>query len=78
MHGSTPELFRDWLDRCFRRAKENAAAHCPFVFINAWNEWAEGAYLEPDRRFGYAYLSAVATTIQAHSGPQVAVSDVEP
>jgi len=68
MHGSTPDLFRDWLDRCFLRAKENAAAHCPFVFINAWNEWAEGAYLEPDRRFGYAYLSVVAETIRAHGG----------
>ena len=67
MHGSTPALFRDWLDRCFHRAKRNVDAHCPFVFINAWNEWAEGAYLEPDRRFGYAYLSAVARTIQDHS-----------
>ena len=67
MHGSTPELFRDWLDRCFLRARRNAAAHCPFVFINAWNEWAEAAYLEPDLRFGYAYLSAVSDCIETHS-----------
>ena len=56
--GSTPELFGRWASASLRRARDESA---PLVFVNAWNEWAEGAHLEPDLKFGRAYLEALAT-----------------
>lgn len=55
MHGSTPELYETWLRAALERAEPDGV-----VLINAWNEWAEGAYLEPDLRHGDAYLKATA------------------
>ena len=60
--GSSPDLYSDWLRSACRDALAHAADK-PFVFINAWNEWAEGAHLEPDRAHGYAYLQATADAL---------------
>ena len=54
--GATPDMYGKWLNAAGQFAVDHFSKDERIVFINAWNEWAEGAYLEPDRRFGYAYL----------------------
>lgn len=49
---STPDLYKEWLEAEMRRFKPFSTEENLF-FINAWNEWAEGAHLEPDRKWGY-------------------------
>lgn len=56
IEGATPEKFGKYLKEQIIRARKNRV---PFVFINAWNEWAEGAYLEPDKRFKFQYLQEI-------------------
>jgi hypothetical protein len=60
--GSTPESFRRVLARVAGGVL-NKDPEERVVFINAWNEWAEGMYLEPDAKFGHGWLEAVASVI---------------
>ena len=56
-YGSTPHKYGRWLYAASEQALSASSLEKRIVFINAWNEWAEGAYLEPDRHFGFAYLA---------------------
>ncbi|MBI2720079.1 MAG: glycoside hydrolase family 99-like domain-containing protein [Rhizobiales bacterium] len=62
-HGSTPRKYEDWLRRMSCFARQHPFHGEPMVFVNAWNEWAEAAYLEPDLHFGAAYLNATARAL---------------
>lgn len=53
--GSTPELYKNWLTHICENAQTYSEEE-NFMFINAWNEWAEGNHLEPDQKWGKQYL----------------------
>jgi len=55
---STPENYERWLNRATQRTLQERQPSQRMLFINAWNEWAEGCHLEPDRKYGSAYLEA--------------------
>lgn len=63
-HNSSPELYEKWLGYAVDYTMNNKELDGKFVFINAWNEWGEGAYLEPDKKYGYAYLQATRNVIE--------------
>ncbi|HVV32351.1 MAG TPA: glycoside hydrolase family 99-like domain-containing protein, partial [Vitreimonas sp.] len=68
---STPELFEAWLRSAGKRALEQWP-DTPLVFINSWNEWGEGAHLEPDRLTGRRYLESVRRVASADPRPALA------
>jgi glycosyltransferase involved in cell wall biosynthesis len=55
---SSPRCYQTWLRRVTAQTMALAEAQEPLIFVNAWNEWAEGAILEPDVHHGCAFLEA--------------------
>lgn len=63
IQGSTPQKYETWLSALIEKAQKETFFGEPIVCINAWNEWCEGAYLEPDLHYGSAYLNATARAV---------------
>ena len=69
---ASPRGYRDWLRHAITTAQRRFPSQ-PLVFVNAWNEWAEGAVLEPDTRLGHAWLEATRTALHP-----VSIADTRP
>jgi hypothetical protein len=72
--GASPERFEYWFSRLLDSMPERGLPE-DFIWVNAWNEWAEGAYLEPDERHGFGYLEAIQRQLQRRNPPQPAVGE---
>jgi hypothetical protein len=64
-----PTVYTLWLARTIARAIKRHPVAERFVFINAWNEWAEGTYLEPDATYGDQFLRATQSTLECSDSP---------
>lgn len=59
--GFSIEKFGEYMRRLVKRAEKEKK---PMIFINAWNEWGEGAFLEPDEKYGYQKLEAIRKALE--------------
>jgi Glycosyltransferase WbsX len=67
LHGATPDLYAEHLREAVGLVADRAPDH-RVVFVKSWNEWAETNYLEPDLRWGKAYLEKTLNGITASDG----------
>jgi lipopolysaccharide biosynthesis protein len=76
-HGFSLMRFKQWLSAACSNVHRSPKykADEKIVFINAWNEWAEGTHLEPDRKYGYGYLQATYDVLSAYDRQLVARTD---
>lgn len=71
---SNPEIYELWLRGVIEKTQQIYTGDEQLVFINAWNEWAEGTYLEPDVKYGHGYLSATSKVLNEAYSLQTAIN----
>ncbi|WP_313731296.1 glycoside hydrolase family 99-like domain-containing protein [Pseudomonas sp.] len=65
--GCTPMRYRSWIKQILEQEDSHNPNNESLLFINAWNEWAEGTTLEPDQQYGRAYLEATKSVVQNYN-----------
>lgn len=61
-YGSTPDRFKVAAEKAVQCVEQRDMDH-RLIFLNAWNEWGEGAYMEPDIQFGHGYIDVLAEVL---------------
>jgi len=68
---SSPDRYSKWFEYLLYNTRKYKKGDEKIIFVNAWNEWAEGAYLEPDSRYGYAYLDKTYHTLKKNDKTKI-------
>ena len=76
-HNFSVDYYERWLAKVIKRTIQKYPDEEQLVFINAWNEWAEGTYLEPDQKYGLEYLEATKRAIAAGQSWGTLLADLE-
>lgn len=63
---ANPQEYSKWLTGIIDYTTNYNDAEYQYIFINAWNEWAEGTHLEPDEKYGRAYLQATRESLNSN------------
>ena len=77
---SSPESYYEWLSATVEQVQKKEESDERLIFINAWNEWAEGCHLEPDEKYGHAWLNATALALRppARPLPRTSLAEIHP
>jgi hypothetical protein len=75
----TPELFRQHLRdaRHFLESQSGSSRLRSILIVEAWNEWGEGAYIEPHREHGFGYLDAIRESLTDEQGNHVDLAPID-
>ena len=63
LRGASPEKFKKYFNQLYQISCNQSKE---YIFFTAWNEWGEGAYLEPDNKYGTAYLDIIKDIVEKH------------